>query len=60
MKNNCYKAYYKLSYYAELDSHIRNKVVLPSNYATKKELDHAPAVDTSDLTTKNNFIALKG
>ena len=60
MKNNCYKAYYKLSYYPELDSNIRNKVVLPSNYATKKELDHAPAVDASDLTTKNNFIALKG
>ena len=60
MKNNCYKAYYKLSYYPELDSNIRNKVVLPSNYATKKELDHAPAVDISDLTTKNNFIALKG
>ena len=36
MKNNCYKAYYKLSYYPELDSNIRNKVVLPSNYATKK------------------------
>ena len=29
-----------------------------SNYATKKELDHATGVDISDLTAKNDFIAL--
>ena len=30
-----------------------------SNYATKKELDHATGVDTSDLAVKKDFIALK-
>ena len=36
------------------------KVLLDlSNYATKKELEHATGIDTSDLTVKKNFIALK-
>ena len=30
-----------------------------SNYATKKKLDHATVVDTSDLAAKNDFIASK-
>ena len=30
-----------------------------SNYAIKKELDHAAGVDTSDLAAKKDFIALK-
>ena len=30
-----------------------------SNYATKKELDHAIGVDTSDLAPKKDLIALK-
>ena len=33
-----------MSYYPELDSHIKDKikvVIHSSNYATKKELDHA-------------------
>ena len=30
-----------------------------SNYATKKELEHATGIDTSDLAAKNVFIALK-
>ena len=30
-----------------------------SNYATKKELEHATGVDTSDLAAKKYFIALK-
>ena len=30
-----------------------------SNHATKKELDHATGIDTSDLAAKKNFIALK-
>ena len=50
-----------MSYYPEPDIHIRNKVnvVLDLlNYATKKELEHAKSVDTSDLTAKNDFIAL--
>ena len=51
-----------MSYYPEPDSHVRYKVKvvldLPS-YATKKELDHATGVDTSDLAAKKDFIALK-
>ena len=30
-----------------------------SNYATKKELEHATGTDTSDLAAKKDFIALK-
>ena len=30
-----------------------------SNYATKKELDHATCVDISDLAAKKGFPALK-
>ena len=30
-----------------------------SNYVTKKELDHATDVDTSDIAVKEDFIALK-
>ena len=40
-----------MSYYPEPDSHIRDKVKVVldlSNYATKKELDHA----RGDLATK--------
>ena len=51
-----------MSYYPEQDSHIRNKVKVVldlSNYATKKELEHATSVDTSDLAAKKHFIALK-
>ena len=51
-----------MSYYPELDSHIRDKVEvvleLP-NYATKKELEYATGVDTSDLANKKDFVALK-
>ena len=45
----------QMSYYPELDGHIRDKlkVLLDlSNYATKKELEHAKAVDTYDLPVK--------
>ena len=51
-----------MSYYPETNSDIRDKakVVLDlSNYATKKELDHATGVDTSDLAPKKYFIVLK-
>ena len=49
-----------MSYYPEPYSYIRNKVVLDlSNYATKQDLDHDTGVDTSDLATKKDFIALK-
>ena len=49
-------------YYPEADSNIRDnvKVVFDlSNYATKKELDHATGVDTFELAAKKDFIALK-
>ena len=51
-----------MSYYPEPDSHIRYKVKVVldlSNYATKKELDHATGVDTSDVAAKKNFIILR-
>ena len=51
-----------MSFYPEPDSHIRDKVKVVldlSNYATKKELEHATGIDTSDLTTKKYFIVLK-
>ena len=41
-----------MSYYPELDSHIRDKVKVVlelSNYATKKELEHVTGINTSDL-----------
>ena len=51
-----------MSYYPEPHNHIRDKVKVVldlSNYATKKELDYATGVDTSDLAAKKDFIALK-
>ena len=50
-----------MSYYPEPDSHVRDnvKVVLDlSNYATKKELDHATGVATSDFTVKKKISLL--
>ena len=44
-----------MSFYPETDSHIRDKVKVVfnlSNYATKKELEHATGVNTSDLAAK--------
>ena len=51
-----------MSYYPDPDSHLRDeiKVVLDlSDYATKKELENATDLDTSDLAAKKDFIALK-
>ena len=51
-----------MSYYPEPDSHIRDKVKVVlglSNYTTKKELEQATGIDTSDLAAKKDFIALK-
>ena len=59
MKNNCCGV---MSYYPEPDSHVRDKVKVVlelSNYSTKKELQHATGIDTSDLAAKKDFIALK-
>ena len=50
-----------MSYYPEPDSCIRVKVKVVldlSNYATKKELEHATGIGTSDLAAQKNFIAL--
>ena len=37
----------------------REKILGSSNYATKKELEHARGIDASDLAAKKDFIALK-
>ena len=45
-----------MSYYPEPDIHIRDKVKVVldlSNHSTKKEIDHATGIDTSELATKN-------
>ena len=50
-----------MSYYPELESHIRNKVKLLldlSNYATKN-LNDATGIDTPNFAAKRDFIALK-
>ena len=51
-----------MSYYPEPDIHSRDKVKVLlelSNYATKKELDHAVGVDIYNLSAKEDFIVLK-
>ena len=51
-----------MSYYPKPENHIRTKVKVVlelSNYATKKELEHATGIDTFDLVAKKDFIALK-
>ena len=51
-----------MSYYPEPDIHIQDKVKVLldlSNYASKKELEDATGVDTSNLAAKSNFAALK-
>ena len=56
MKKNCCGVYYK----RVIIQNQRVKVVLGlSNYATKKELDHAVGVDTSHLAAEKDFTALK-
>ena len=45
----------QMSYYPKPDSHARAKVKVVldmSNYATKKELEHATGADTSNLAAK--------
>ena len=51
-----------MSHYLELESHVTDKVnvVLDlSNFATKKKLNDAAGVDTSNLAAKRYLIALK-
>ena len=48
-----------MSYYPEPDSHIRDKVKVVldlSNYATKKESEHATCVDRTYLAAKKNLL----
>ena len=50
-----------MSYFSEPDVHVKDKVkaVLNlSSYTTKKELEHATGVDTSDLAIEK-YIVLK-
>ena len=47
-----------MSYYPGPDSHVRDKVKIVldlSDYATKKELEHATGIDTSDLAAKKSW-----
>ena len=49
-----------MRYYLEPDSSIRDKVKVLldlSNYAIKKELEHATGVDTSNLAARRDFIS---
>ena len=49
-------------YYRESDSIIKDKVKVVldlSNYATKKQSEYATDINTSDLSAKKDFIALK-
>ena len=51
-----------MSHYPEPDHYIRDKVKVVldfSNFATKKELNKAARVDTSDLASKCDFIPFK-
>ena len=51
-----------MSYYPKPDSHIRDKVKVVldlTNYSTRKELEHATGIETSDLAAKKDFIVLK-
>ena len=51
-----------MSYYPEPDSHTRNKVKVVLDlwdYATKKNLEHAVDVNTSDLAAKKILLLWK-
>ena len=59
MKRICCWVNYKLNYYLEPDSHIRNKIKVELdlwNYLLKRIRTY---VDTSDLAAEKDFIALK-
>ena len=52
----------KNCYYPEAETHIKDKVKVLlnlSNYATKKKLEHAVGVGTSNFAANKDFIALK-
>ena len=62
MKRNCCWVYYKwvIIQNQAVILEIKPRVVLDlSNYATRKELDHATGNATSDLAAKKDFIDLK-
>ena len=54
MNQNCCGVYYKWVIISD-----KVKVVLDFSYATKKELEHATSIGTSNLAAKKDFIALK-
>ena len=48
-----------MCYYPEPDSHIRDKIKVGfdlSNCQTKKVLEHATGINTSDLAAKNDVM----
>ena len=65
MRNNCCWVYYKSviirnqTTILEILDYILEIVLDLSNYATKKELDHATGVDTSDLATEKVLLLWK-
>ena len=66
MKNNCCWVYYKsviirnqTTILEIILDYILEIVLDLSNYATKKELDHATGVDTSDLATEKVLLLWK-
>ena len=51
-----------MSYYSKPNSHNRDKVKVIldlSNYVTRKDLEQVTGIDTFDLASKKDFIALK-
>ena len=51
-----------MSHYPEPDNRITDKVEVVldlSNYSTKKELERATGIDTSDLAAKEGFYSFK-
>ena len=48
-----------MSFYPEPGSHIRDKVKVALDFlndASKKELEHAPGIDASDLAAKKDLL----
>ena len=52
MKKNCCWVYYK---WVIIQNQTLKVVLDLSNYGTKKELEHATGIDTSDLAAKKRF-----
>ena len=48
-----------MSYYSEPHSHIGDKVKDLPSYASKKELEHAKSIHTTDIAAKKGFYCFK-